>query len=131
MLPLDSRTASHQVITQNSVTQVVTLYKQGAGTNPKIVPLRRGEYWLCRAPEGVFGKSVIFKFCKPTDTVTDAQMAMPAPNASAAIDSRDSTGQFILGADPETDLANEKLAVAVAWDGAAASTLIMVRIKSS
>ena len=134
MLPLDSRTATHEIITQTSITKVVALYKQGATTNPKIVKLRKGEYWLCRVPDGVAGSNVMFKFCMPTDTVLDAEMAMPtftmpATEASSAIDSRDSTKQFILGIDPETDLANEKTAVAVAWDGAADSTLIMVRIK--
>lgn len=131
MLPLDSRTASYKIATQRVVTQIVTLYKNGAGNNPKVVKLRPGEYWLCRVPNGASGSSVQLLWCKPSDAPLDADMTLPAADAGPKnLDSRDSTQAFILGIDPETDLANEKTAVAVQWDGGADSTLIMERIKN-
>lgn len=126
MLPLDSRTASIAPVTQAGVTQIVTLYK--TGTNPKVIKLRPGEYWLCRVPDGVAGKSVQFLWCRPTDTPNNAAMALPSADAGPVnLESRDSSQSFIVACDPDTR--NEKTAVAVQWDGAADSTLIMTKIK--
>lgn len=126
MLPLDSRTASIAPVTQMGQTQVVTLYK--TGTAPKVVKLRPGEYWLCRVPDGVAGKSVQFLWCKPSDTPTNGNMALPTADAGVSnLESRDSSQHILIACDPDTR--NEKTAVAVQWDGAADSTLIMTKVK--
>lgn len=127
MLPLDSRTASYGIVTSQSQTRIVTLYKPG--TAPKVVALAPG-YYLCRVPNGVFGKSVQILYCKPSDTPSDADMALPTVDTGPkAFDSRDSASPFIVGMDPELDPTNEKKAIAIQWDGAADSTLIITKIK--
>lgn len=128
MIPFSNWLASLEPSTQRGVTQIVTLYT--TGTAPKVVAMRPGEYWLCRVPNGAATKSVQLLFCIPGETPSNADMALPTADAGAKnIISKDSTLPFIIGCDPDPDLANQKTAVAVHWNGAADSTLIMTKIR--